>query len=371
MNRIRRAIVAVAVSAMALSGVGLAGGSATAATGPICEQYGSTAQGGYIVMNNRWNPAATGQQCIDVTDNGFRIARQPNSVTTNGGPAGYPAIYSGCHYTNCSSDGLFPRRLNTIGSIDSSIGWTFVSGGSYNASYDIWLDPTAKRDGVNRTEIMIWFNRVGPIQPVGSDTGQTVRLAGRDWRVWQGNNGQNDVVSYVAPTAIPSMSFDTMDFVRDTVARGVATDSWYLTSIQAGFEPWSGGEGLAVRSFSVGVDGGSPTTPPTVPPTTPPTGQGCTASYRVVDTWSGGFTAEVKVTNTRSSAVPRWTVGWRFAGGQTVRDSWSTRLTSSGSTYTARPVDYNSTIAAGGSTTFGFVGAGAPGSAPALTCSAG
>ncbi|WP_263992013.1 GH12 family glycosyl hydrolase domain-containing protein [Mycobacterium bourgelatii] len=29
--------------------------------------------------------------------------------------------------------------------------------------------------------------------------------------------------------------------------------SWYLTSIQAGFEPWQGGVGLAVESFDAKV----------------------------------------------------------------------------------------------------------------------
>lgn len=363
----RRTSLAIAVAATVVGGVAIATNGASAATGPICDQFGSTKHGNYIVMNNRWNPAATGQQCIDVTSNGFKITKQPNSVPTNGGPASYPAIYSGCHYTNCSANTPFPRQLNTTSRIDSTIDWTFVSGGSYNASYDIWLDPTPKRDGVNRTEIMIWFNRVGPIQPVGSDTGRSVTIGGRSWRVWSGNNGQNDVVSYVAPSAITSLSFNTMDFVRDTVTRGKATNSWYLTSIQAGFEPWSGGVGLAVNSFSVRVNGGTdPTTP-----TTPPSSGACTANYRVVDTWAGGFKAEIDVRNGGSSAIRGWTVRWTFSGGQTIRESWSTTLSTGGSSYTARPVSYNETIAAGGSTTFGIVADGAPGTSPRPTCAVG
>jgi hypothetical protein len=31
--------------------------------------------------------------------------------------------------------------------------------------------------------------------------------------------------------------------------------SWYLTSIQAGFEPWNGGVGLAVDNFTASVSG--------------------------------------------------------------------------------------------------------------------
>ena len=32
------------------------------------------------------------------------------------------------------------------------------------------------------------------------------------------------------------------------------TDNWYLTSIQAGFEPWQGGVGLAVKTFNATVE---------------------------------------------------------------------------------------------------------------------
>ena len=46
-------------------------------------------------------------------------------------------------------------------------------------------------------------------------------------------------------------------FVNDVAARTQVTSSWYLTSVQAGFEPWSGGAGLAVNTFSADVVPGS------------------------------------------------------------------------------------------------------------------
>ena len=103
----------------------------------------------------------------------------------------------------------------------------------YNAAYDIWLDPTPRTDGVNRTEIMIWFNKVGSVQPIGSPVG-TTNVGGREWQVWSGSNGSNDVLSFVAPSAITSWNFDVMDFARHAVSRGIAQNNWYLTSVQAG-----------------------------------------------------------------------------------------------------------------------------------------
>ncbi|MFI7079543.1 CotH kinase family protein [Micromonospora sp. NPDC049903] len=116
-----------------------------------------------------------------------------------------------------------------------------------------------------------------------------------------------------------------------------------------------------------------PTTPPptTPPPTTsPPGGGGCTATYAVTSQWSGGFQGEVRVT-AGSRAISGWTVTWTFAGGQTVSQAWNATVTSQGSAVTARNVSYNGTLAAGASTTFGFLGSttGTP-SAPTPTCTA-
>ena len=61
------------------------------------------------------------------------------------------------------------------------------------------------------------------------------------------------MVSYLFQgSPMNSLNFDVMDFVRDTFSRGsqYGTNSWYLTSVQAGFEPWIGGVGLTVNSFS-------------------------------------------------------------------------------------------------------------------------
>jgi hypothetical protein len=243
----------------ALVAVGLlAAGTVLSAAGPaqadttICQQYGSTTiQGRYVVQNNRWGSSAT--QCINVTSTGFQITQQQGSAPTNGAPLSYPSAFLGCHYTNCSPGSTLPMQVSRIRSATSSINYRYA-GGTFNASYDIWLDPTPKTNGVNQMEIMIWFNRQGSIQPIGSAVGNTT-IGGRSWQVWRGSNGANNVISYVAPSAINSWSFNVMDFVNDVRNRGAITTSWYLTSIQAGFEPWNGGVGLAVDNFSASVSG--------------------------------------------------------------------------------------------------------------------
>jgi hypothetical protein len=253
-------LLAASVAAITTTGTAHAGTQ-------ICDKFGSTTTNGHIVMNNLWGAATA--QCIDVTNAGFAVTAN-HSKPTNGAPASYPAIYVGCHYTNCSSGTNLPMQVSQIRSATSSINYSYPGSGVYDAAYDIWLDPTPKKDAVNKQEIMIWFNRQGSIQPVGSRTASTT-IGGRTWEVWTGNNGANDVVSYVAPSPIKSWNFSVLDFINDTKTRSNVTNSWYLTSIQAGFEPWVGGTGLAITSFDASVNGsgGGGATPP--PPTSSPT----------------------------------------------------------------------------------------------------
>ncbi|MGK5449507.1 GH12 family glycosyl hydrolase domain-containing protein [Streptomyces radiopugnans] len=319
----------------------------------ICDQYGSTTiQGKYVVQNNRWGTSAT--QCIDVTGTGFRLAQADGSVPTNGAPKSYPSVYYGCHYTNCSPGTNLPMQVSSIGSAPSSISYTYVDNAVYNASYDIWLDPTPKRDGVNRTEIMIWLNRVGPIQPIGSRVG-TANVGGRSWEVWTGSNGSNDVISFIAPSAITSMSFDVMDFVDETVARGMAQRSWYLTSVQAGFEPWQNGAGLAVNSFSASVNTGGSGGGDGGGGGGEPAPSGCEVTY-TTNSWSNGFTADVRVRNTGSTAINGWEMNFALPAGQSITSAWNATVSSAGGTVTARPVEHNRNIEPGGTQSFGFQG---------------
>ncbi|MET7351730.1 GH12 family glycosyl hydrolase domain-containing protein [Streptomyces mirabilis] len=313
----------------------------------ICEEFGSTTiQGRYVVQNNRWNTSAT--QCVTATSFGFRIAQADGSVPTNGAPKSYPSVFNGCHYTNCSPGINLPARLGSITSAPTSISYSYVSGAIYDAAYDIWLDPTPRTDGVNRTEIMIWFNRVGSVQPVGSQVG-TATVAGRQWQVWSGNNGTNDVLSFVAPSAIDSWNFDVMDFARQAISRGPAQDSWYLTSIQAGFEPWQNGAGLAVTSFSstVNVGGGTPGDPGG--------SSACKVAYGT-NVWQGGFTANVTVTNTGSSPVDGWKLAFTLPAGQRITSAWNAGISPSSGAVTAGAMAYNASIAPGGQVSFGFQG---------------
>ncbi|MEU9830145.1 cellulose binding domain-containing protein [Streptosporangium sp. NPDC048047] len=345
---------AVAVILAAL-GLVLAAGAVTAparADTTICEKYGSTSiqNGKYIVQNNNWGDDTT--QCINVTGTGFTVTQASHNKPTNGAPGSYPSIYAGCHYANCTSGSGLPMRVSDsrFNGVQTSVSMSYPGGGVYDAAYDIWFDPTPRTDGQNTgAEIMVWLNRVGSIQPVGSRVGM-VNLAGATWEVWYGNIGWN-VISYVRTSATNSISFAVRTFADDAINRGYAQRSWYLTSVQAGFEPWVGQNGLAVNDFSYSVGGSDPGNGD------PGNGGGrtCSAAGSTANQWNNGYVIDpVTVTNTGSSTTNGWTVTFTLPAGHTLSGSWNAGVTVNGQTVTARNVSHNGSLAPGAKASFGF-----------------
>ncbi|MGL5909731.1 MAG: GH12 family glycosyl hydrolase domain-containing protein [Phycicoccus sp.] len=229
----------------------------TAVAAPeLCDATASTpvADGRYIVQNNRWGASTT--QCIDVRGNGFAITRADHANSTSGPPAAYPSIYAGCHYGNCTSGNGLPLQVSQFGDVRATYLIDTPDSGEWNASFDLWFDPTQRTTGQNTgAELMIWADHRGRPQPIGSKQA-TVTLEGAAWDVWVGNVGWN-VISYVRQQPTDAMSdFSVRAFVDDAVSRGQVQPAWYMTSVQAGFEPWVGGTGLAVRDFSFTTAGG-------------------------------------------------------------------------------------------------------------------
>ncbi|MEW9529805.1 cellulose binding domain-containing protein [Microbispora sp. NPDC049125] len=83
---------------------------------------------------------------------------------------------------------------------------------------------------------------------------------------------------------------------------------------------------------------------------------GCAVTYRITSQWSGGFGADVTVTNL-GDTLNGWALTWTFTTGQSVTQAWNATVTQSGTGVTARNTDYNGTIASNGSVNFGFNGA--------------
>ncbi|MDC2959752.1 cellulase family glycosylhydrolase [Streptomyces gilvifuscus] len=154
------------------------------------------------------------------------------------------------------------------------------------------------------------------------------------WTFWSWNPNSGDT------GGILKDDWQTVDTVKDG----------YLASVKAPLFPGTGTGG--------GGGGGGGST------------AACSASYTVSSDWGSGFNAEVKVTNTGTTAIGSWKVAWTWSGSQQVANMWNASYTQTGSTVTAVNAAHNGSVAAGSSVTFGFGGAPGGGSVPAVNCTA-
>ncbi|MEU2628022.1 endo-1,4-beta-xylanase [Kitasatospora sp. NPDC007106] len=121
-----------------------------------------------------------------------------------------------------------------------------------------------------------------------------------------------------------------------------------------------GGSTASPSPSGSGSGSGSPSSSaspsPSAPPSSSPLPGGCTVAYRIANQWTGGFTADVTVTNKGTSAIGPWQVGWQFGAGQQVTQGWSAVFTQSGSAVTAANPSWATSLAPGASYGFGFNG---------------
>jgi hypothetical protein len=82
---------------------------------------------------------------------------------------------------------------------------------------------------------------------------------------------------------------------------------------------------------------------------------GCHVTY-APNAWPGGFTANVTLTNTGTSAWSSWTATFSFPGDEHVTNEWNATVTQNGAAVTANNVSYDGNVAPGASTTFGVQG---------------
>ncbi|KUN76704.1 hypothetical protein AQJ66_34815 [Streptomyces bungoensis] len=228
-SRIATALIAPALALGATAG--LAAAPASAAVWSSCDQWGSTTLNGYTLYNDIWGSGA-GTQCI-WADSGTNWGVNANHPNT-GGIKAYP-----------NAKKVINKSITSLSSLTSGYNVSVPSSGAYNTSYDIW-------DTGYKYEIMLWVNKTGAVGPLGSSQG-TVSLGGSTWTVYKGNNGSNDVFSFVRSSNSSSGTVNILPilkWIKDT-------KGWFgnvtIGDLQFGFEitSSSGGLNFTVNSESV------------------------------------------------------------------------------------------------------------------------
>ena len=243
----------------AVSVLGAATAHASTTTTLTGSQASPVASGTAAVQNNEWGSGEP--ESIATTGNaGFTVVNSAIANATNGAPGGYPSIYSGCHWGNCTRGGLAAHpvpvtALSKPGTVRTSWSTTQPGGNSaYDVAYDIWFNQTPTTTGQpNGAELMVWINHRGGVEPYGTRVG-TSDINGVSYQVWEGAQSWGDTISYVRndPTASVK-NLDVGGLAEDALHRGYIHSSWYLMDVEAGFELWRGGTGLATNSFSVNL----------------------------------------------------------------------------------------------------------------------
>ena len=238
-------------------GTARAAGSATT----MCRPYQATrvADGTYTIQDDEWGSKAA--QCVSTTGGAeFTVTKSELANPANGNPGSYPSIYAGCNWGACTRGGLAarPQQLGNLspGAVTTTLTTTDPPGGAYDVSYDIWMNRTPATPGApDGAEMMVWLNHHGGVQPAGDKVASGVKVGGYAYDVWYSQNaGNGPCVTYEMTSAHTDVTnLDLLPLFEDGGERGYLSPSWYLIAVEAGFEIWQGGAGLAVKHFSVAL----------------------------------------------------------------------------------------------------------------------
>lgn len=219
--------------------------------------------GVYEIQTNEYNSRAAFSMCGNGGEN-FSITESHIGVPADGVPGGYPSIYRGCHWGDCTQESGLPIRVSSMeantGQVRLSYDTRVSASGVWDDAFDIFFTPCDDHDmshsGCTQTtqpdrEMMIWLSHYGPAIPGGDSTEVTIDgISFNLW--WDGGHTMWYVIRSPSLSDPHVRNLDLGDFIKDAVNRGyIPSPSWYLMDIEAGFEIWQGGQGLQANSVSI------------------------------------------------------------------------------------------------------------------------
>ncbi|GIH76002.1 glycoside hydrolase family 9 protein [Planobispora longispora] len=282
-----------------------------------------------------------------------------------------PTLLSGKTYyvtINCSGTSISPAgqsqhrrevqfRIASSGTWDPSNDWSYKGVSTTPGSTPVRVDNITVYSGSTK----IWGNppgdepppeddEIAPSKPgkpaVSAITGSTARLT---WTASTDNVGVTGYDVYRGSAKVGTASGTSFDLT------GLSPATPYTVHVVARDAAGNSSEASESTSFTT---------------TDAPPG-GCSAVYKVTNSWQGAFQGDVTVTNQGSSAVKGWTVTWKFANGQVISQLWNGAHTQTGADVSVRNVAWNGGLAPNASASFGFTASQSGTNAvPTVTCTA-
>jgi len=205
----------------------------------------------YVVRNDNFGHFA---ECLTNRNT------SPNFAVTSSGahggvtePVAFPNIFAGCSWGICSPHTRLPLRVSKIKSLVTTWQTNTKAKGIWGAGYDIWFARRPVISGQNGgAELMIWLNSRG----FGSGAWPVVTVDHQKWHlehwVTHGHGKKWNYIQFrrVKPTSKVT-GLNVREFIAAAERHGLMKSDWWLTSVEAGFEIWRGGVGLATTQFSV------------------------------------------------------------------------------------------------------------------------
>ena len=217
----------------------------------------------YYMQANWWG-SPFNSQTETVNGLGFSITNPNNTVPTStpGNPLGFPSIFIGTYGTKKTTGSNLPKAVSALTSIPTIFSTNVDTMGtaSYSASYDVWFTAsnavvTGSNPGTGGAYLMVRLFKPTDKQPRGSLKANGIMVTGVSggWDVWLDSTNPPSV-SYVSSSNLSTLEFDLNNFIQDAMQNNYGvTASQYLSIIFAGFEVWTGGDGLQVKKFCANV----------------------------------------------------------------------------------------------------------------------
>ncbi len=169
----------------------------------------------------------------------------------------YPEIMLGCAWGLCTPGTSLPTRVSALRDPESTWYITATARGQWNAGYDLWFAHRDFTSGQDKgAELMVWLRCTFP--PPERKYVRLVRVHGiRYWlEHWTTHNPATGIKwryilfrRFRPATHVRDLKF--LPFIRRAERGGLLERHLWLTSIDAGFEIWSGGQGLTTDRYWV------------------------------------------------------------------------------------------------------------------------
>jgi O-glycosyl hydrolase len=325
----------------ALSGTGVANGATvkswlTNSSSSNALQASTTVSGGAFTSTlparslvTFTMPSGTTGNTVTVTNPGAQTGRVGTAaslqVQASDSASGQTLTYSAANLpaglSINSSTGLISGTPTAAATSSVTVTATDGTGASGSAAFIWTINPNTTGNTVTVTNPGTQTSTVG--------TAASLQIKATD-------SGSGQTLTYSAANLPAGLSINSSTGLISGTPTTAGTSSVTVTATDG-----TGASGSAAFSWTVNPSG---------------VGGSCKVVYTNNSQWPGGWTSQVVITNTGTSALSSWSLVFTFPGDQKITQNYNGGFSQSGETATLTNASYNGTIAPNGSITDGFQG---------------